>query len=88
MNSFKQNPMQMMMNLGKPQFNPMQMMMNMGSQQPMQNSQQTPIDKQRLIEGFSQFDKSSLAQLVEEARMKGIPDDQIEQGLNFLLKMK
>ena len=94
MNSFNQNPMQMMMNLGKQNTNPLQQMMNMGMgvQIPQQYSnrpaEQPPIDRQKLKQAFSQFDEATLTQLVEQARMRGIPDDQIQQGLDFLLKMK
>lgn len=32
--------------------------------------------------------KENLVQLVQRARLQGIPEDQIEQGLNFILSLK
>ena len=32
--------------------------------------------------------KENLVRLVQQAKQQGIPDEQIEQGLNFLLSIK
>ncbi len=77
------NPLQMLMAMGQRQTaNPMQRMMAMGSQQ------YQPIDPQRFIAAASKLDKQSLANLVNQARQQGIPEDEIEAGLNFLLKLR
>lgn len=93
MNFSNQNPLQTMMNLGrKTNLNPMQQMMNMAVQ-PQQFQQvppqtQTPIDRQKLQQAISQFDENAFSQLVQQARMKGISDEEIQKGLDFLLKMR
>lgn len=77
------NPLQMLMAMGQRQAaNSMQQMMAMGSQQ------YQPIDPQRFIAAASKLDKQSLANLVNQARQQGIPEDEIEAGLNFLLKLR
>lgn len=77
------NPLQMLMAMGQRQAaNPMQQMMAMGSQQ------RQPIDPQRFTAAASKLDKQSLANLVIQARQQGIPEDEIEAGLNFLLKLR
>ena len=77
------NPLQMLMAMGQRQAaNPMQQMMAMGSQQ------YQPIDPQRFIAAASKLDKQSLVNLVNQARQQGIPEDEIEAGLNFLLKLR
>ena len=77
------NPLQMLMAMGQRQAaNPMQQMMAMGSQQ------YQPIDPQRFIVAASKLDKQSLANLVNQARQQGIPEAEIEAGLNFLLKLR
>ena len=77
------NPLQMLMAMGQRQAaNPMQQMMAMGSQQPQ------PIDPQRFTAAASKLDKQSLANLVNQARQQGIPEAEIEAGLNFLLKLR
>ena len=77
------NPLQMLMAMGQRQAaNPMQQMMAMGNQQPQ------PIDPQRFTAAASKLDKQSLANLVNQARQQGIPEAEIEAGLNFLLKLR
>lgn len=77
------NPLQMLMAMGQRQAaNPMQQMMTMGSQQ------HQPIDPQRFTAAASKLDKQSLANLVNQARQQGIPEAEIEAGLNFLLKLR
>ena len=77
------NPLQMLMAMGQRQAaNPMQQMMAMGSQQ------HQPIDPQRFTAAASKLDKQSLANLVNQARQQGIPEGEIEAGLNFLLKLR
>ncbi len=77
------NPLQMLMAMGQRQAaNPMQQMMAMG------NQQCQPIDPQRFTAAASKLDKQSLANLVNQARQQGIPEAEIEAGLNFLLKLR
>jgi hypothetical protein len=77
------NPLQMLMAMGQRQAaNPIQQMMAMGSQQ------RQPIDPQRFTAAASKLDKQSLANLVNQARQQGIPEAEIEAGLNFLLKLR
>ena len=77
------NPLQMLMAMGQRQAaNPKQQMMAMGSQQ------RQPIDPQRFTAAASKLDKLSLANLVNQARQQGIPEAEIEAGLNFLLKLR
>lgn len=77
------NPLQMLMAMGQRQAaNPMQQMMAMGSQQ------HQPIDPQKFTAAASKLDKQSLANLVNQARQQGIPEAEIEAGLNFLLKLR
>lgn len=77
------NPLQMLMAMGQRQAaNPMQQMMAIGSQQ------RQPIDPQRFTAAASKLDKQSLANLVNQARQQGIPEAEIEAGLNFLLKLR
>lgn len=90
MNFYNQNPFQMMMNSQKNN-NPIQQLMSMGannSPQNFNNQNFTQIDRDRLRQGFSQFDENKIYQLVQQARNNGISDEYIEQGLNFLLNMK
>ena len=77
------NPLQMLMTMGQRQAaNPMQQMMAMGTQQ------RQPIDPQKFSAAASKLDKQSLANLVNQARQQGISEDEIEAGLNFLLKLR
>lgn len=78
------NPLQMLMQLGQMQQtpNPLQQMMGMGTQT------RQPIDQQRFTAAATRLDKQTLANLVSKARQQGIPESEIEAGLNFLLKLK
>ena len=77
------NPLQMLMMMGQRQgANPLQQMMSMGS------PQRQPIDQQRFTAAASKLDKQTLANLVVQARQQGISEQEIEAGLNFLLKLK
>lgn len=73
----------MLMTMGQRQAaNPMQQMMAMGTQQ------RQPIDPQKFSAAASKLDKQTLANLVNQARQQGISEDEIEAGLNFLLKLR
>ena len=77
------NPLQMLMQMGQPQApNPLQQMMALGT------PQRQPIDPQRFTAGAANLDKQTLANLVRQARQQGISEQEIEAGLNFLLKLK
>lgn len=77
------NPLQMLMMMGQGQnFNPLQQMMNLGT------PQRQPIDPQRFTAAATKLDKQTLANLVTKARQQGISEEEIESGLNFLLKLK
>ena len=77
------NPLQMLMQMGQRQApNPLQQMMAMGSQK------RQPIDPQRFTAAASKLDKQTLANLVNQARQQGISEEEIEAGLNFLLKLR
>ena len=77
------NPLQMLMMMGQRQAaNPMQQMMAIGTQQ------RQPIDPQKFSAAASKLDKQTLANLVNQARQQGISEDEIEAGLNFLLKLR
>ena len=76
------NPMQMLMQMGQPQMNPMTQMMQMGTKQ------KQPINQQQFIQGISNLDKPALAKIVTQARQQGISEQEIENGLNFLLKLR
>ena len=81
MNSF--NPLQMLMQMGSRQApNPLQQMMAMGT------PQRQPIDPQKFTAAAQKLDKQTLADLVTQARQQGIPETEIEAGLNFLLKLR
>jgi hypothetical protein len=62
--------------------NPLQQMMALG--QP----QKQPIDPQKFTAAATKLDKQTLANLVTQARQQGISEEEIEQGLNFLLKLR
>lgn len=81
MNFYNSNPFEMMMNMGKQNNNPMNQMMNFNSNPP-------PIDRQKLTQAVSQFSEDNYAKLVAQARDKGISDEDIQKGLDFLLKMR
>ena len=73
----------MLMTMGQRQAaNPMQQMMAMGTQQ------RQPIDPQKFSAAASKLDKQTLANLVNQARQQGNSEDEIEAGLNFLLKLR
>jgi hypothetical protein len=73
----------MLMTMGQRQaVNPMQQMMALGTQQ------RQPIDPQKFSAAASKLDKQTLANLVNQARQQGISEDEIEAGLNFLLKLR
>ena len=76
------NPMQMLMQMGQQQLNPMVQMMQMGTKQ------KQPINQQQFIQGISNLDKQTLAKIVTQARQQGISEQEIENGLNFLLKLR
>ena len=77
------NPLQLLMMMGQNQSaNPLQQMMSMGS------PQRQPIDPQKFTAAASKLDKQTLANLVIQARQQGISEQEIEAGLNFLLKLK
>ena len=77
------NPLQMLMQMGSRQApNPLQQMMAMGT------PQRQPIDPQRFTAAAQKLDKQTLANLVTQARQQGIPETEIEAGLNFLLKLR
>ena len=76
------NPMQMLMQMGQQQMNPMTQMMQMGTKQ------KQPINQQQFIQGISNLDKQTLAKIVTQARQQGISEQEIENGLNFLLKLR
>lgn len=60
-----------------------QQMANMGKL-----AQNPPLDPMRFKQMAPQLTKENLVQLAQQARAQGIPDEQIEQGLDFLLKLK
>lgn len=64
-------------------------LMNMGHSQPKTPTQITPpIDPEKMRQMIPNLTKENLVQLVQWARLQGIPEDQIEQGLNFILSLK
>lgn len=71
------------MTMGQKQnINPIQQIMNMGT------PQRQPIDPQKFTAAVVKLDKQALANLVIQARQQGISEEEIETGLNFLLKLK
>lgn len=69
-------------------FNPLQAMLQNMGQPRQQINNNIPFDPEKFRQGISGLTKENLAQLVNQARAKGIPEEQIEQGLNFILKMR
>lgn len=64
-------------------------LMNMGHNQPQNPTQITPpIVPEKMKQMIPNLTKENLVQLVQRARLQGIPEDQIEQGLNFILSLK
>lgn len=80
------NPFQMMMGgMGGSMGNPMQMMQQMMGGKKFQNN--VKINPQQMKQFMPNINKNMLAQLVEQARQKGISEEEIEKGLDFLLKL-
>lgn len=64
-------------------------LMNMGNNQSQAPAQITPpINPEKMKQMIPNLTKENLVQLVQRARLQGIPEDQIEQGLNFILSLK
>lgn len=64
-------------------------LMNMGHNQSKTPAQITPpIDPEKMKQMIPNLTKENLVQLVQRGRLQGIPEDQIEQGLNFILSLK
>ena len=51
-------------------------------------NQQYKIDSQKFQQGVQNLSKETLVQLVQRARAQGIPDSEIEAGLNYILSQK
>lgn len=82
------NPFQMMggMNGIGNNINPMKMMQQMfGGKNYQQNI--PPVNHQQMKQLMPNINRNMLAQLVEQARQKGISEEDIEKGLDFLLKL-
>lgn len=78
------NPIEALMRLGQKQSaNPLQQLAQIGTQK-----QQQPINPQQFTQAVSKLDKNALASLVQQARQQGIPEKEIEAGLDFLLKLR
>lgn len=79
------NPMEALMRLGQKQSaNPLQQLAQIGTQK----QQQQPINPQQFTQAVSKLDKNTLAGLVQQARQRGISEQEIESGLDFLLKLR
>lgn len=66
-------------------FNPMYSRnQNFFNQQP----QQPQFDPQKFQQEAQNLSKETLVQLVRRARAQGIPDSEIEAGLNYILNQK
>ena len=64
-------------------------LMNMDNNQPQAQTQITPpIDPEKMKQMIPNLTKENLVQLAQRARLQGISEDQIEQGLNFILSLK
>lgn len=63
-------------------------LMNMGVQnnQPVQNNI-PPMNKEQLKSMLPQLDNNALQQLIQQAKMQGIPDFTIQQGIDFLKRL-
>ena len=78
------NPMEALMRMGQKQSaNPLQQLAQIGTQR-----QQQLINPQQFSQAVSKLDKNALAGLVQQARQQGIPEKEIEAGLDFLLKLR
>ena len=64
--------------------------MNFFNMNPLYNNtpQRTPIDPQQFQRGAQSLTKERLSQLVQMARAQGIPESEIETGLNYILNLK
>lgn len=74
-------------------FNPMQIMQQMSfrGKTPQLFNGMNPsnvINPQQMMSVIPNLNKNQLSQFVMQARAQGIPEDQIEQGLNFLLSFR
>ena len=49
-----------------------------------QNLQRPQIDPVRLRQAVSMLDQNSLNQLIQQARLLGIPNEQIQAGLEYM----
>jgi hypothetical protein len=56
--------------------------------QPTYQLAQPQLDPVKFQQGIQQLDKNALVRLVQQARAQGIPDSQIEAGLNYILNNK
>ena len=73
------NMLSALMGMGQPRTNPNRIT----------NTQMAPpIDPERMKQLIPNLTKENLVQLVQRGRAQGIPEEQIEQGLNFLLSFK
>lgn len=78
------------------QSNPFSMLMNMMNQRqgfnqmnPMNNnSQKIPLNQQQFKQYLPNIDNNILQQLAQQARNQGIPDSDIQAGLNFINQLK
>lgn len=55
---------------------------------PMPTQLRQQIDPQQFKQLAVTLDKTSLQQLVQQARQKGMSDKDIEEGLNFILNLQ
>lgn len=67
-----------------PSPNLLNLLLSNGQAQP----QNQPIDQARFQQMLPRISENDLKQLVIQARQQGISDEQIEQGLDFILKMR
>lgn len=51
-------------------------------------TQNQPIDHMKFQQMVPKLSENDLKQLVIQARQQGIPDEQIQEGLDFILKMR
>ena len=56
--------------------------------QPTMQFNRPQIDENKFNQEVTKLDKEKLVQLVKQARAQGIPDSQIEAGLNYILGLK
>ena len=53
-----------------------------------QNSNIPQFDPIKFQQGVQSLDQNTLIQLAQRARAQGIPESQIEAGLNYILSLK